>query len=102
MASTFVPPEAAEAELFEQHIDPGALFEKFFDAKVEYQRHGGAPNQHQPIRTFEELGLGETILNNVRNCGYRKLTPVQQHAAPLILQSKLMKCRCGYFEFFTS
>ncbi|PAV64262.1 hypothetical protein WR25_13300 [Diploscapter pachys] len=93
MASTFVPPEAAEAELFEQHIDPGALFEKFFDAKVEYQRHGGAPNQHQPIRTFEELGLGETILNNVRNCGYRKLTPVQQHAAPLILQKiDLMAC----------
>jgi probable ATP-dependent RNA helicase DDX4 len=46
-----------------------------------------------PITSFEESGLREYLLENVKKSGYTKPTPIQKHAIPIIMEKRdLMAC----------
>lgn len=45
------------------------------------------------IKTFEEAGLYEAFLNNVKKAHYDKPTPVQKFSIPIVLAGRdLMAC----------
>lgn len=46
-----------------------------------------------PLTSFEESGLSQFILNNVRKSGYNRPTPIQKTAIPIVLEQRdLMGC----------
>ena len=88
---TYIPPEvpATENELFQQGINQGINFDKFDNIPVELSGNA-AP---RPIATFEEAGIHQSCLENIRRAKYSKPTPVQKYALPVILARRdLMAC----------
>lgn len=50
-------------------------------------------NPPHRIETFEESGLRQILLDNVKRSGYKNPTPVQKHALPIIKEGRdLMAC----------
>ncbi|EPB73233.1 DEAD/DEAH box helicase [Ancylostoma ceylanicum] len=93
--STFVPKDEDVDVLFKEHIEQGELFAKLFDAPVTLTQGGlhGRTEKGKKISSFEELELPEQIAQNVVNCGYKSLTPIQQYAMPAILNGRdIMAC----------
>ncbi|KIH52209.1 DEAD/DEAH box helicase, partial [Ancylostoma duodenale] len=93
--STFVPKDEDVDVLFKEHIEQGELFAKLFDAPVTLTQGGlhGRTEKGKKISSFEELELGDQIAQNVVNCGYKSLTPIQQYAMPAILNGRdIMAC----------
>ncbi|CAB3408347.1 unnamed protein product [Caenorhabditis bovis] len=91
--ATHVPEEEKVEDVFElQKIEEGNMFNKFFDTNVTITRGGKSGNASQ-CKSFEEAGLPERILRNVKQAGYSKTTPIQQYALPLIMEgSDIMAC----------
>ncbi|XP_063963210.1 uncharacterized protein LOC129271580 isoform X2 [Lytechinus pictus] len=80
-ASTYVPPPPSEEEeQIYMSTQQGINFNRYDDIPVEVSGRDGPKN----IRSFEEAGLDETVLENVRKARYAKPTPVQKYAIPII------------------
>ncbi|KAK8568700.1 hypothetical protein V6N13_106595 [Hibiscus sabdariffa] len=46
-----------------------------------------------PVRTFDEINLGDGLKQNIRRCNYIKPTPIQRHAIPIAVAGRdLMAC----------
>lgn len=77
-----------ERELFGNR-STGINFDKYEDIPVEAT--GNDCPRH--LETFEECNLVEIIMENVKLCGYSKLTPVQKYAVAIIQSRRdLMAC----------
>lgn len=67
----------------------GLNFDKYDDITVEVTGHN-PPNK---IDAFEECGFYETTLRNVQLCNYKRPTPVQKYAIPIVTVARdLMAC----------
>ncbi|XP_041475797.1 probable ATP-dependent RNA helicase DDX4 isoform X10 [Lytechinus variegatus] len=80
-ASTYIPPPPSEEEeQIYMSTQQGINFNRYDDIPVEVSGRDGPKH----IRSFEEAGLDETVLENVRKARYAKPTPVQKYAIPII------------------
>lgn len=43
----------------------------------------------EPAKTFEDFGVGEDIIENLKKCGYVEPTPIQKQAVPILLMVSL-------------
>lgn len=85
----YEPEEESTDELLTHVIPSGIHFEKY-DA-IECKVSG--ENPPQAVESFAETGLRSILLDNIKKCGYKKPTPVQKHAIPIIREKRdLMAC----------
>ncbi|TRY75278.1 hypothetical protein TCAL_00683 [Tigriopus californicus] len=85
----YEPEEETTDELLTHVIPSGIHFEKYdaIDCKV------SGENPPAAIESFAETGLRSILLDNIKKCGYKKPTPVQKHAIPIIREKRdLMAC----------
>ena len=83
--------EETEDQLFssEHGVSTGINFEKYSEIPCEVTG-GNAP---APIAKFEDSGLRNLLLDNIRKSNYTNPTPVQKHAIPIIMEGHdLMAC----------
>ncbi|CAH2042469.1 unnamed protein product, partial [Iphiclides podalirius] len=88
---TYVPPEPTEneQEIFSSTISSGINFDKFDRIAVKVS----GENPPQPIDSFETANLRKYVLDNILRSGYKKPTPIQKHAIPIIMAGRdLMGC----------
>ncbi|CAG5055606.1 unnamed protein product [Parnassius apollo] len=88
---TYVPPEPTEneQEIFSSTISSGINFDKFDCIAVKVS----GENPPRPIESFESANLRKYVLNNILKSGYKKPTPIQKHAIPIIMSGRdLMGC----------
>lgn len=82
------PPPDDEKSIFAT-MAAGINFDKYDDIPVDVT--GADPPPH--ITSFEEVELFESTKATVAKCGYKKPTPVQKYAIPIILAGRdLMAC----------
>ncbi|XP_018318686.1 ATP-dependent RNA helicase vasa [Agrilus planipennis] len=87
----YIPPEPTndENEMFSSGNTTGVNFAKYDDIEVQVS----GENYPKPIQSFEEAGLRQLLIDNVRKSGYTKPTPIQKYALPIILAKRdLMAC----------
>lgn len=87
----YIPPELPndEKSLFENGVEIGINFDKYDNIQVNVS----GDNVPQPIESFEAAGLRNIVLDNIKKSGYKKPTPVQKHALPIIMNGRdLMAC----------
>ncbi|XP_035783109.1 ATP-dependent RNA helicase vasa-like [Anopheles albimanus] len=83
------PPTEDETEIFGSGISSGINFEVLNEIEVKIS--GEDPPAR--IESFAQSGLSEVVLNNVRRSGYKKPTPIQRHAIPIVLNGRdMMGC----------
>ncbi|PZC77916.1 ATP-dependent RNA helicase vasa [Helicoverpa armigera] len=88
---TYVPPEPTEdeQEIFSSTISSGINFDKFDCIAVKVS----GENPPRAIDSFETANLRKYVLDNILKAGYRKPTPIQKHAIPIIMGGRdLMGC----------
>lgn len=91
-----VPNMAIERELFGEgvhgdkaHVTTGINFAEY--DKIPVDASGRDVPEH--CESFEETGLNERILTNVKLCGYHKPTPIQKYSLPIVIAGRdLMAC----------
>ncbi|XP_061192498.1 ATP-dependent RNA helicase DDX4-like isoform X2 [Saccostrea echinata] len=86
----YVPPAPSEdeAEIFKV-IQKGINFNKYDKIPVEVTGRDPPP----AIKSFDEAGLYEKFLENVRKAQYEKPTPVQKYSIPIVMAGRdLMAC----------
>lgn len=86
----YVPPAPSEdeAEIFKV-IQKGINFDSYDKIPVEVT--GRDPPSS--IKNFDEAGLYEKFLENVRKAQYEKPTPVQKYSIPIVMAGRdLMAC----------
>jgi len=89
MTENYVPPDADDEESLFKSCHVGINFDKYDKIPVELS----GENPPNPIQTFEEAGLLETVSRNVLKAKYFKPTPVQKYAIPSIIAGRdLMGC----------
>ncbi|CAI0542989.1 unnamed protein product [Linum tenue] len=67
----------------------GINFEAYDDIPVKATGNEVPP----PVERFDEIDLGEGLMQNIRRCKYSKPTPVQKHAIPIAVAGRdLMAC----------
>ncbi|CAL1414560.1 unnamed protein product [Linum trigynum] len=67
----------------------GINFEAYNDIPVKATGNEVPP----PVERFDEIDLGEGLMQNIRRCKYVKPTPVQKHAIPIAVAGRdLMAC----------
>jgi len=87
----YIPVETTEEELFASSISAGINFDNF--DKIEIHVTGKGSDDFDQINTFEEAELRDFLLNNVKKSGYKKPTPIQKRAIPIIMGKRdLMGC----------
>ena len=86
----YIPPELPDdEETVFSSLAAGINFSKYDDIPVEVT--GRDPPT--AINTFEEAGLYDTLMANVKKSHYEKPTPVQKHSLPIVLAGRdLMAC----------
>ena len=86
----YIPPELPDdEETVFSSLAAGINFAKYDDIPVEVT--GRDPPT--AINSFEEAGLYETLMSNVKKSHYEKPTPVQKHSIPIVLAGRdLMAC----------
>lgn len=87
----YIPPELPndEKSLFENGVEIGINFDKYDNIQVNVS----GENVPQSIESFEAAGLRNIVLDNIKKSGYKKPTPVQKHALPIIMNGRdLMAC----------
>lgn len=78
-----------DEELFANTISSGINFMKLEDIDV----NATGDNVPSPITSFESSGLREIMQENVKKSGYRKPTPIQKYAIPIVMKGRdLMGC----------
>ncbi|CAG9795784.1 unnamed protein product [Diatraea saccharalis] len=88
---TYVPPEPTndETEIFSSTISSGINFDKFDCIAVKVS----GENPPRPVDSFESANLRKYVLDNILKSGYKKPTPIQKHAIPIIMNGRdLMGC----------
>lgn len=88
---TYVPPEPTDNEevLFSSTISSGINFDKFDCIAVKVS----GENPPRAIESFETADLRKYVLDNILKSGYKKPTPIQKHAIPIIMSGRdLMGC----------
>ncbi|CAH0713272.1 unnamed protein product, partial [Brenthis ino] len=88
---TYVPPEPTtnETEIFSSSISSGINFDKFDCIAVKVT----GENPPNAIDSFESANLRKYVLDNILKSGYKKPTPIQKHAIPIIMAGRdLMGC----------
>ncbi|XP_013162997.1 PREDICTED: ATP-dependent RNA helicase vasa, isoform A [Papilio xuthus] len=88
---TYVPPDPTdnEQEMFSSTISSGINFDKFDRIAVKVS----GENPPRPIESFESANLRKSVLENIARSGYKKPTPIQKHAIPIIAEGRdLMGC----------
>lgn len=77
--------------MFGGGIAVGINFDKF--DKIEVKASGNGLEDFKSLKTFEESGLRDFLLQNIRKSGYTKPTPVQRFAVKLVMMKRdLMGC----------
>ena len=67
----------------------GLNFDKYDEIAVEATGNNPPKN----ISAFEECGFFETTMKNIQLCNYKRPTPVQKYAIPIIMAGRdLMAC----------
>ncbi|XP_050082821.1 ATP-dependent RNA helicase vasa [Anopheles aquasalis] len=87
----YIPPPPTEDEevIFGSGISSGINFENLTEIEVKVS----GENPPACIESFSKSGLSEAVLNNVRRSGYKKPTPIQRHAIPIVLNGRdMMGC----------
>ena len=70
-------------------VPTGINFSKYDEIHVDVS----GSNPPQPIDSFENSGLCNLLLKNIRSCMYTKPTPVQKYSIPIIKNGRdLMAC----------
>lgn len=90
MEAPYVPPAlpSDEDSLFSS-ISTGINFDKYDSIPVEVSD----PKFRQPFTSFEDMGLCDLLLNNLRRSKYSKPTPVQKYAIKIAVAGRdLMAC----------
>ncbi|XP_075980870.1 ATP-dependent RNA helicase vasa [Anticarsia gemmatalis] len=88
---TYVPPAPTEDEneIFSSTISSGINFDKFDHIAVKVS----GENPPRAIDSFETANLRKYVLDNILRAGYKKPTPIQKHAIPIIMGGRdLMGC----------
>eukprot|EP00878_Enallax_costatus_P019403 GHUV01020472.1.p1 GENE.GHUV01020472.1~~GHUV01020472.1.p1 ORF type:complete len:334 (+),score=106.18 GHUV01020472.1:98-1099(+) len=79
----------AEGDAVFGQENTGINFDAYEDIPVEASGHDCPAH----VDSFEELDLGDIIMNNIRRCKYTKPTPVQRYAIPIGLAGRdIMAC----------
>ncbi|KAG8342905.1 putative ATP-dependent RNA helicase [Trypanosoma vivax] len=79
--------EKPEEEIFKDH-SAGINFDQYESIKVTL-----TPNDTEPVETFAEMKMAQTLSDNVSRCRYQKPTPVQKYGIPVVLSGRdLMAC----------
>uniref|UniRef100_A0A0A1X226 RNA helicase n=1 Tax=Zeugodacus cucurbitae TaxID=28588 RepID=A0A0A1X226_ZEUCU len=87
----YIPPEPTdnEDEIFNSGISSGINFSKYDNIPVRVSGENAPP----ALQSFENAGLRDIIMNNVRKSGYAVPTPIQKSAIPVIMDGRdLMAC----------
>lgn len=86
----YIPVErATDEELFTNTITSGINFLKLDEIDVNVSGENVPP----PTQSFEASGLRPHLLANVTKSGYKKPTPIQKYAIPIIMNGRdLMGC----------
>ena len=88
---TYIPPELPSDinELFQDAPHSGLNFDKYDDIPVKVTGKGSV----SPISSFEEAGILEQCLKNIKRAQFTKPTPIQKYAIPIALDGRdLMAC----------
>lgn len=87
-ASTYVPEEIDEDELYE-HIDAGINFDKYDSIPVKVK----GPNPPEGIQAFTDVINNPSLLGVIKRSQYTRPTPIQKIAIPAILKKRsMMSC----------
>lgn len=87
----YIPPDEPNDEnyLFGNDVLMGINFDKYDDIEVKVS----GENAPLPINSFDTSGLRTILVENIKKSGYRKPTPVQKYAIPIIMAGRdLMAC----------
>ncbi|XP_050293199.1 ATP-dependent RNA helicase vasa [Anthonomus grandis grandis] len=86
----YVPVERVQDdELFTTTISSGVNFMKLDEIEVKVS----GENVPEAINSFNESGLKQHLIDNVKKSGYDKPTPIQKYAIPIIMAGRdLMGC----------
>lgn len=87
----YIPVErtTTDQELFTSTITTGINFMKLDEIEVNVSGEDVPP----PIESFESSNLRPHLLENVAKSGYKKPTPIQKYAIPIIMNERdLMGC----------
>jgi len=85
----YIPKEVADDDLFQQGISSGINFDKFDKIPVKCS----GDNAPAPAASFESMGLRQLLRDNIEKSGYKKPTPIQKYAIPIIANKRdLMAC----------
>ncbi|XP_036341505.1 ATP-dependent RNA helicase vasa [Rhagoletis pomonella] len=87
----YIPPEPTdnEDEIFSSGISSGINFSKYDNIPVRVS----GENAPLPLKSFDNAGLRDLIMDNVRKSGYKVPTPIQKTAIPVIMDGRdLMAC----------
>jgi len=85
----YVRQEVRDDDLYQDTISSGINFEQYYDIPIEVKGEGVPPK----ITDFKESGLRALILDNITKSKYKKPTPVQQNAIPIIMAKRdMMAC----------
>lgn len=83
----------------ETELQADALFDGGISSGINFEKHQNVPTKvtgdcpPKAIASFEESGLRNLLLKNIKNCRYTKPTPVQKHAVPIVMEKRdMMAC----------
>lgn len=88
---TYIPPERNldDDEIFNTNVSAGINFDKYDSIDCKVTGDAVPP----PITAFDSLKLRGALMTNIGKSNYKKPTPVQKHAIPIILEGRdLMAC----------
>uniref|UniRef100_A0A915KG68 RNA helicase n=1 Tax=Romanomermis culicivorax TaxID=13658 RepID=A0A915KG68_ROMCU len=84
-----IPVEKPVGDIISQRISTGINFDLYDKIHVEIT----AAVVYTPMKSFDEVDELKILRSNIRKLNWRKVTPVQKHSIPLILQGcDLMAC----------
>ncbi|KAL6072258.1 ATP-dependent RNA helicase ddx3x [Balamuthia mandrillaris] len=81
--------EREREEIFGTGMNTGINFDKYDDIPVD----ASGTNCPDPLESFADVEIDETVRHNIELSGYEKPTPVQKHSIPIVLSARdLMAC----------
>ncbi|CAD5117962.1 DgyrCDS6702 [Dimorphilus gyrociliatus] len=90
---TYEPPAINDDELLDDQMTTGINFDAYQRIPVKVTGDDLPESLIKGVASFEEAELYDKFLNNVREVGYKKPTPIQKHAMPIIMSGRdMMGC----------
>lgn len=78
----YVPQELDDDKLFDYGISSGINFDAYDNIPVKVTSNDPVPEK---VQTFAEAGLRELLLENINKAGYKRPTPIQKTALPILM-----------------